>query len=115
MTSFVYFIRCENFVKIGKANDPDARLADLQVGNPIDLELLFSIPGSFRTERKFHQRFAASRHIGEWFRIEGKLMEYIKAELPKLNTRYNKPIRGDDGYVRFPKVGWTKSIAVSAC
>ncbi|HEV2557371.1 MAG TPA: GIY-YIG nuclease family protein [Microvirga sp.] len=74
---FVYFIRCEGFVKIGRAFSPSARLRDFQVGSPFPLELLATEPGDDRREFALHHRFAEYRVRGEWFRLEGALLDYI--------------------------------------
>lgn len=76
----IYFIRCEDFVKIGLAKDENKRLADMQVGNPFPLDLLFTEPGGFKHEAALHRRFAEYRSAGEWFRIEGALAEYIAGQ-----------------------------------
>jgi hypothetical protein len=78
--SCVYFIRCGEFVKIGKADDLIKRFKGLRTSMPHDLELLMSLPGSVPEERGFHDRFAAHRHRGEWFRLEGSLAEFLRCE-----------------------------------
>lgn len=69
---FVYFIQAGDGgpIKIGLADDPDARCAFLQVGNHEDLVLLAVRPGSMTDERELHSRFAAGRLRGEWFRAD---------------------------------------------
>ncbi|MYX32250.1 MULTISPECIES: GIY-YIG nuclease family protein [unclassified Streptomyces] len=54
-------------VKIGVSNDPEARLADLQVGSPVPLVLLWEAKGGQQLESALHQHFAAHRLHGEWF------------------------------------------------
>ncbi|MFE3206115.1 GIY-YIG nuclease family protein [Embleya sp. NPDC059237] len=49
-------------VKIGVSNDPDARLADLQVGSPVALHLLWKTPGGQGLEAALHAYFAATAH-----------------------------------------------------
>lgn len=65
----VYFIRCGDHLKIGYAKNPKQRLADLQVGSPLDLTLLGAVkcddaPG---VEFALHRAFAQYRVRGEWF------------------------------------------------
>lgn len=54
-------------VKIGVSDNPEARLADLQVGSPVPLLLLWRTPGGQRLESALHDYFAPYRLHGEWF------------------------------------------------
>jgi hypothetical protein len=65
----IYVIRSGDFVKIGKANDPQKRIADLQTAHPVKLELLATLPGDKWLEKQFHNRFSDRRITGEWFRL----------------------------------------------
>lgn len=62
-----YLIKADgiDLVKIGIAKNPESRLKFLQTGQPMDLHLLWSVPGSF--ESQLHERFAEYRVRGEWF------------------------------------------------
>lgn len=82
----VYFIedKSSRAIKIGVANDPAARLAELQVGNPDRLVLLGAIPGGYADEMKLHERFADHRCGGEWFRDHPS----IRAAIGELIARY---------------------------
>lgn len=83
----VYFIRCEEYVKIGISSDPENRLKNIQrSGNGtlapklIDLttaEIVATTSGGHYTESKLHQQFAEDRHVGEWFRESPELTAYI--------------------------------------
>lgn len=78
----VYFIQCGQFVKIGKACDIEARLRELELGNPHPMRVLgwepVPIASALDRERALHQEFAASRHRGEWFKLEEPLITHIK-------------------------------------
>jgi hypothetical protein len=68
---FTYFaapVSGPRLVKIGTARDPEYRLADLQIGSPLKLELLAVWPGLLLPELTLHHRFAHLRQHGEWFR-----------------------------------------------
>lgn len=68
---FIYAISDGEFVKLGKANNPLIRLANLQTGNPRKLKILFTIrcDNPFTVEAALH-RFYKNCHIsGEWFKI----------------------------------------------
>lgn len=54
-------------VKIGVAKNAEARLADLQIGSPLRLHLMWKTRGGRSLERELHDRFAPYRIHGEWF------------------------------------------------
>lgn len=66
---YIYIIRCQQFYKIGIANDVKSRLAQLSTGNPFPLEVLavYGFENAESVERALHQRFANTRARGEWF------------------------------------------------
>jgi hypothetical protein len=72
---FVYLaIEVENvynalFVKIGHTylDPPEARLAGLQTGNPRQLHMIASRPGTEEDERRLHARYIDHNVLGEWF------------------------------------------------
>lgn len=66
---FVYFVAAENGpVKIGwTGKDAEARVRDLQVGNPYPLTLAALTTGGRRWEEEFHRWFQPWRMNGEWF------------------------------------------------
>lgn len=72
---FVYMIRAgeKGPIKIGKAENVERRLAELQTANYEELKIIAIIPcGSTKAaeyvERGIHKRFARSRIRGEWFK-----------------------------------------------
>lgn len=87
--SYVYVIFCEDAgaIKVGRARDPECRLRDLQVGNPLALVLLRYARGGERTERELHGALAADWIRGEWFRLTDHAVEVIEMMLPWDRTR----------------------------
>ena len=86
MSTYVYFIRTEDLsvVKIGIADDPDARMTMLQVGCPYPLVLMAT--RSFTTrqeaiqcEQRLHKRFGKSHVRGEWFHLTQELRAFAAA------------------------------------
>lgn len=73
----VYFVRCGDFIKIGRTDCLPLRLKDMGTVNPYPLTVIHTVPGNRRTEIEFHTTFAAHRHRGEWFRLEGALEEFL--------------------------------------
>lgn len=80
---WVYFIRCDlaPAVKIGWAFNPLSRLAELQIGVPVDLKIVTAKPGSLRTEQALHRDLAPLRLRGEWFKTEGAVLQLMEATL----------------------------------
>lgn len=80
----IYFIQDEavGLIKIGYtgAEDADQRLRALQTGCPAGLTLLHTMPGSKEDERALHQRFAAARSQGEWFRPVPALLQFLLSQ-----------------------------------
>ncbi|HXH91338.1 MAG TPA: GIY-YIG nuclease family protein [Thermoanaerobaculia bacterium] len=79
----VYFLRCEQFVKIGHAADIRERLIDLATITPFDVEIVAYIaqppgPHARALEKSLHARFSALRHRAEWFRLEEPLIGFIQ-------------------------------------
>jgi len=74
MKSYVYAILDESndCIKIGKANDVNSRLGDLQVGNPNPLKLVGLIECksesfAYRVEKSIHENYSKFHIRGEWF------------------------------------------------
>jgi hypothetical protein len=74
----VYFIRCNEFVKIGITLDVKKRLASLQSSCPYPLELLAAAKGGSLEEYAMHARFRAELVRGEWFNLTVRLQDYIQ-------------------------------------
>jgi hypothetical protein len=66
-------------VKFGFSSDPVSRLADMQVGCPVLLELLAACDGTFHVEQAIHGFLADSWHHGEWFSRNEKVMGVVEA------------------------------------
>jgi hypothetical protein len=76
----LYLIKCNEFYKIGIANDLQSRLAQLQTGNPYALvvEACFEFPNAGIVEKALHQKFAGVRTLGEWFSLgNGQVDEFL--------------------------------------
>jgi len=68
------------FYKIGVANDPEARLTQLQTGNPYKLEITscYEFQNADVVEKALHQAFGEKRHFLEWFKISGADFDRFK-------------------------------------
>lgn len=72
--AFVYFITDGQFIKIGKAKDADARLNELQTGNPRKLKILYLIPClsdrcAYIVESFIQKTYQDYAMNGEWFDV----------------------------------------------
>jgi hypothetical protein len=84
IAGFVYFIAAETVgaVKIGfSRNHPRARLKHLQIGCPVPLKLLSFTEGTNDDELRLHASYSDLRIHGEWFRLEGRLIDVVR-DLP---------------------------------
>jgi len=98
-TGKIYFIQCNDAVKIGFSQNPWARLATLKTAMPDNPILLGSFNGVFQDEADLHTRFKHLRINREWFKAERELLDHIKEllgglvvttnELPLTTTNYN--------------------------
>lgn len=84
-TEFIYFIlnSDSNAVKIGRAKNANKRLRSLQVSSPAQLYLLRIIDvkagkDAKEKEKLFHNKFTDLRLLGEWFRYDMKLQQFVK-------------------------------------
>lgn len=85
---YVYFIKSKDefakqLVKVGKANDPESRLRELQTGSPIKLRLIGKIKckteyQAFQLEKAIHRIFRNRHRRGEWFTLGDYNMGVIK-------------------------------------
>lgn len=76
----LYFVQSgsDGPIKIGWTRSPlQVRLCNLQEGNPVTLHLRATRPGGPTEERRLHERFAADRIRGEWFRPSAALLAEI--------------------------------------
>lgn len=72
LIGFVYLARGhKDEYKIGRTNLVDRRLAEIGTKSAVELKLIHEIKTDdpVGIERYWHQRFAANRMRGEWFRL----------------------------------------------
>lgn len=81
--SYIYFVRSEptGCIKIGISCGPNKRLSELQVGNPVRLELLGVRPGGEPDESRLHAELADDRATGEWFHPTASVLLAVQREL----------------------------------
>jgi len=78
----IYFVQAGKGgpIKIGRADDPDKRLLELQVGSPERLVTLAVFDGPAWLERACHREFSKDQgHLrGEWFKPTKRLLDFLK-------------------------------------
>lgn len=77
----IYFLKADNKVKIGYADDPSKRIPSIQTSSPFELEVLLIIDGNYDKESELHKRFQKHRKSGEWFDLEEPIQAFIKENL----------------------------------
>jgi len=81
-TDHLYLIQSDQngAIKIGRSQDPQERLRQLQTGSPYRLRLVLILPGKGQLERFLHHQLRRGRILGpdkgEWFSYDSL------AELP---------------------------------
>lgn len=65
-------------VKVGFSVEPEARVGELQTGNPRPLKLIGKIKGTLDDERALHAKYIDLNLIGEWFRPTDALLSEFK-------------------------------------
>lgn len=88
---FVYFIKTEALppmVKIGKARNPEERMATLQTGCPYELKLIGTVTcrsdmHAEAAEKRLHAHFQAERTRGEWFRYTDRVARIVASIVGK--------------------------------
>lgn len=117
-SSFVYFIRSGDFIKIGWSKTPELRADQIRRGGHAlrpsaglaeDPVLLAYSPGSRKDEAALHQRFKETNDQGEWFRRSPELDELID------ETRNTQCALEVDAYMadyagRVEKYGWPAAV-----
>lgn len=88
--SYVYVIKCREFYKIGKADEVESRIKDLQIGCPYKLELLHkfeleSPAKACQLEAELHRVFYKKNGIGEWFKLTLNEIEELKSYINNIS------------------------------
>ena len=84
VSTSVYVLQCNEFIKVGIAGDVVARVAELQVGNPHPIRILghWIATDAIREEEIIHSHLERYRERGEWFRLPKQMMDTIAMKLP---------------------------------
>lgn len=88
----IYFIqnKITRNIKIGRSNNPWARLCEMQTGNDCELVLLATAGEDEWEERDLHSKFSEYHLRGEWYRQSAKLDGIIES-IKRINTLRGSP------------------------
>lgn len=78
LVGYVYFVRCQDFIKIGFTADVPNRLVTLQTSSPFEVDLLLAFAADCKAEGALHRKFKHLRHRNEWFRSAPELLDHIE-------------------------------------
>lgn len=81
MKNFVYFFSAGDRIKVGISKNVLRRLGDVSRTSGLSLTHLGAIPGSYALERFIHEKLAAHRLEGEWFKDCDEVQNLIRATL----------------------------------
>lgn len=80
-SGFVYVLSAPNHrCKIGRTQDPNSRLRQLEHASPYELEplVLIKTDNMYALEKRLHLKYVEKRVRGEWFELDSKDIEYLK-------------------------------------
>lgn len=77
--TWVYFVECANFIKIGRATNPRLRIGGMQTGCPLPIRFLVAFEGRDFLEKEMQESFSDCHHRGEWFSANDDLYDFIGA------------------------------------
>jgi len=94
MPEFIYFMQAGKGgpIKIGKTHNLEQRLASIQVGNPLEVKVLFACSMKIICEDDLHKMFREYKLNGEWFIPHGNILKKIKELMMRaLDDNFNLP------------------------
>jgi hypothetical protein len=99
ISGYVYILKAEQYSKIGRTKTPDDRIKTLaiQLPFPVELHELIACDDEVEAERALHEKYAAYRCNGEWFK-----------DLPLRSSIRCKPHVGCSYYDEKPWVAWVR-------
>lgn len=88
--TFVYFLLADGVVKIGYSKDVKKRVIGMKTAFHGNAEILYVVRGGRSLERYLHERFAAQRLGGEWFRYRPAIANFLEGLPPSENDHARK-------------------------
>lgn len=81
-TSFLYFVRCNEFLKVGISTSLGSRISTMQGCNPYPIHVMATVIGGQDEEQAIHNAWRRLHHRGEWFRFEDEPRELCEVLAP---------------------------------
>ena len=75
--TWVYFMECGKFIKIGRAINPRSRLGGMQSGCPYPIKFLAAFEGLESMEKEMQDSFTDCHHRGEWYHATDDLYAFV--------------------------------------
>lgn len=75
--TFIYFLRCDGYLKVGFSSSPRMRLTSLQYANPYKLEFIKVTRGTEAGEKAIKALLAPYHLRYEWYRLEPEVQAAI--------------------------------------
>lgn len=79
---FLYFVRCNEFLKVGISTNPNSRISTMQGCNPYPVHVMAIVIGGQDEEQTIHNAWRRLHHRGEWFRFEDEPRELCEVLAP---------------------------------
>jgi hypothetical protein len=76
---WVYFIICQDRIKIGQTKNLRKRISSIRTGNPFDMSFILALESLPSLEPALHDRFAEYRVTGEWFKECSGIYKFIES------------------------------------
>lgn len=73
----LYFIRSGEYVKIGRTDNINKRLSQLNAMNPHGVDLIHFLEDEGYREKEMHEKFKKQHWRGEWFTISDRACEVV--------------------------------------
>lgn len=99
----IYFMKLNEFVKIGYSAKPKTRLAEIRVASPYPVDIIGVMEGTRYDEARLHTRFDPHHHGGDWFRLVPEIETFIAENCRPMPTRVRS---------RMPKVRENGTVAI---
>lgn len=110
MSGFVYFIRCQDRIKIGFSKSPRKRMGKLATDAPFPCTLLGVADAEQYPEQELHAQFAHIRVHNEWFAATDELVAFINSV-----SFSDRPLPGHaDAFQAHLKAGRGRALALAA-
>ena len=77
MNQEIYIIKQGEHYKIGYSKSPMGRMGKLQIGSPVELQMIYRCPGTRADEKSLHRILDYWRVNGEWFALPSIIVKKI--------------------------------------